>query len=168
MGNPFSTWAFQGLYIITYDFVSTCLYLSPADQHASRLRYFGNQTIRERECQVVGFAQDPERARRVGYFNSDDKEIVILLQGLAWIDSQTSQVLRIKAWLLSPRNDVGLYSLTSTVDFYPFQPRGLERVLWLPRDVTVEAIDHDVKARNTHHYFNYKLFRVESTIVPVE
>ena len=76
--------------------------------------------------------------------------------------------LRVKAWLLAPRGGVGLRSLISTVDFYPVLPRGFDRELWLPRDVTVEAIDHDVKARNTHHYFNYKLFRVESTIVPVE
>jgi hypothetical protein len=89
LGNPFSTWSLEGDFIITYDFASTCLYLSPADQRNSRFRYFGDETIRERECHVVGFAQDPERAHRFGYFNSEGKTIVILLQGVAWIDAET-------------------------------------------------------------------------------
>jgi hypothetical protein len=90
----------------------------------------------------------------------------MLVQGLAWIDSETFQVLRIKTWLLAPRTDIGLNHLNSTVDFYPVQPSGAERVLWLPRDVTVESVYRGIGVRNTHHYSNFKLFRVEITIKP--
>jgi uncharacterized protein (DUF433 family) len=165
-GNPFDASGFHSLFIITYDFASTCLYLSPADQRDSRFRYFGIQKIRKRECHVVGFAQEPERAHRGGKFRAQGKSVVMLLQGLAWIDSESFQVLRIKTWLLAPRTDVGLSSLTSTVDFSPVRPTGSDKALWLPRDVTVEAIDQGIRARNTHHYSNFKLFRVESTIKP--
>jgi hypothetical protein len=89
-----------------------------------------------------------------------------LFQGLAWIDAETFQVLRIETWLLVPRKDIGISSQTSTVDFYPVQPSGSEGVLWLPREVTVEAVYRGLKVRNTHHYANFKLFRVESTIKP--
>ena len=167
-GNPLDASIPSDVFMITSKFTSTWLYLSPADQHYSRFRHFGIQTIRERECHVVGFAQEPERVRRVATFRTRDKGVVVLLQGLAWIDSETLQVLRITTWLLAPRTDIGLSSQTSTVDFYPVQPSGFEGVLWLPRDVMV-VIDHrGVRFRNTHHYSNFKLFRVDSTIKPAE
>jgi hypothetical protein len=62
--------------------------------------------------------------------------------------------------------DLSLYNQISTVEFYPVQPTGSETVLWLPRDVTVDVFCAGRAARNTHHYSNYKLFRVESTIKP--
>ena len=153
--------------MITSDFASTWLYLSPADQRSSRFRYFGIQTIRNRECHVVGFAQDPERVHGVGALRMGDKSCTLLVQGLAWIDSDSFQVLRVITWLLAPRTDVGLSSQTSTVDFCSVQPSGSERVLWLPRDVGGEVVYGAMWGRNTYHYTSFKLFRVESTIKPV-
>jgi hypothetical protein len=152
--------------MITSGFASSWLYLSPAEQHDNRFRYFGIQTIRNRECHVVGFAQDPERARRAGALRIGDKNFTSLVQGLAWIDTQTFQILRVMTWLLAPRTDIDLSSQISTVDFYPVQPSGSERVLWLPRDVKVWVLYRGVAIRNTHHYSDFKLFRVESTIKP--
>jgi hypothetical protein len=163
-GNPFDASSFSARFMITSGYTSTCGYLSPADQHGSRLRYFGIQTIRNRECHVVGFAQEPEKAYRVGGFRIGGDTVVMLVQGLAWIDSETFQILRIATWLLAPRTDIGLSYQASTVDFYPVQPRGSERVLWLPRDVTVVIGYRRVQFRNTHRYSNFKLFRVDSTI----
>jgi hypothetical protein len=167
-GNPLDDPSLGDFFWITFDFASTWLYLSPANQHVSRFRHFGIETIRKRECHVVGFAQDPERARSVGELRMGGKSVVLLVQGLAWIDSETFQVLRIKTWLLAPRTDIGLTNQTSTVDFYPVQPSAFERVLWLPGDVVVMMDYRDNWFRNTHHYSNYKLFRVDSAIKPAE
>lgn len=90
----------------------------------------------------------------------------MLFQGPAWIDPETFQILRLRTWLLAPRKDIGISSQTSTVDFYPVQPSGSKRELWLPGDVTVEVTYNGVKVCNHHHYSNVKLFRVESTIKP--
>jgi hypothetical protein len=167
-GNPVGTQRSSDLFMITSRFTSTWLYLSPADQRDSRFRYFGSQKIRKRRCQVVGFAQEPERARRIAEFLVGDRSAAVLLQGLAWIDSDTFEILRITTWLLAPRTDINLSSDTSTVDFYPVHPSGFERVLWLPRDVVVVIDYRGARFRNTHHYSNFKLFRVESTIQPAE
>jgi hypothetical protein len=153
-------------YMITSGFASTWLYLSLAEQHDNRFRYLGIQAIRNRECHVVGFAQDPQRARAVGTLRIGDEDFALLVQGLAWIDTQTFQILRVMTWLLAPRTDIDLSSDISMVDFYPVHPIGSERVLWLPRDVKVWALYQGVAIRNTHHYTNFKLFRVESTIKP--
>ena len=165
-GNPVDASNLRGFSMTSAKYASTCLYFSPTDQHDERFRYFGIQTLRDRECHVVGFAQQPVKARRIDRFHSQGATFGLLCQGLAWIDPESFQILRITSWLLAPRTDIGLSSLTSTVDFYPVQPSGSERVLWLPRDVTVMLVSRGAKVRNTHRYSNYKLFRVESTIKP--
>jgi hypothetical protein len=167
-GNPLKATHPSGLFMITSGYVSTCLFLSPSDQDYGRFRHFGIQTLRERECHVVGFAQEAARVHRTGTIRFGDKEVVVLVQGLVWIDSKTFQILRIATWLLAPRTDIGLDSQTSTVDFYPVRPKGFERVLWLPREVMVVMDYRGTRYQNTHHYSNFKLFRVESTIKPAE
>lgn len=161
--NSAAYWNFS---MVTRGFASSWVFFSPGDQHDSRFRYFGTQTIRNRECHVVGFAQDPERTCNLGEFQLPGMTSTLVFQGMAWIDAQTSQILRVTIWLLAPRNDIGLSSQTSTVEFYPVRPSGTERVLWLPRDVRVDVLYRGIKIRNIHQYSNYRLFRVESTIKP--
>src|SRR5215467_3210630 len=114
--------------MLTGGFVSTWLYLSPADQTDGRFRYFGTQSIRKRQCQVVGFAQDPARAHRIQECAVAGAPLAhLLLQGLAWIDAETHQTLWMMTWLLAPRADLHLDAENSTVDFYPVQPAGSDR-----------------------------------------
>jgi hypothetical protein len=167
-GNPRDASNLGDLLMITSNFVSTGLYLSTANRPDSNFRHFGIQAIRNRECHIVGFAQDPERVHSIGLFVFRGKSVALLVQGLAWIDSETFQLLRIKTWLLAPRADIGLIVQASTVDFYPVQPSGVERALWLPRDVTVVGDYRGIWFRNTHHYSNFKLFRVSTTIKSAE
>jgi hypothetical protein len=165
-GTPRDASSLSDLFMITSNFVSTSLYFSTAEQPDSTFRQFGIQMIRDHECYVVGFAQNPGRVHSIGVFFSPGKSATLLVQGLAWIDSESFQILRIMTWLLTPRTDINLSVETSTVDFFPVQPGGTERVLWLPRDVAVQAAYRGVAVRNTHHYTNFKLFRVESTVKP--
>ncbi len=154
----------ERFYLLTSGFASNSLYLRPADQPVTRFRYFGTQAIREHECHVVGFAQDPTRVHQAATFTLGEKKVAVLVQGLAWIDDATFQILRMKTWLLAPRNDIGLDSQISTVEYYPVVPSGSQKELWLPRDVSVEIQCQGVEYTNTHHYSNFKLFRVQSTI----
>ncbi len=151
-------------YMLTSDSASLWLYLRPADQPVTRFRYFGTQVIREHECHVVGFAQDPTHVHRAAEFSGEGKRAALLVQGIAWIDAASYQILRMKTWLLAPRDDIGLDSQVSTVDFYPVVPSGSDKALWLPGDVSVEIEYQGAQFLNTHHYSNFKLFRVASTI----
>jgi len=160
-GNPFDTSSLPGFVMISSKYASIYLYFSPEDQHDSRFRYFGTEAIRDRACHVVGFAQVPEKARRIEAFHSMGATFILLSQGLAWIDSENFQILRITTWLLAPRKDIGIDSRTTTVDFFPFQPSGTERALWLPREVTVLLNFRGANFRNIHRYSHYMLFRVE-------
>jgi hypothetical protein len=157
---------FGDLFMITSGFASAWTFISPDQQHDSQFRYFGTQWIQYRECHVVGFAQDPRNARNFGELQIEGKRAPMYLQGLGWIDSRTFQILRVVIWLLAPRLDIHLNSMTATVDFSAVQPRGSERILWLPRDVNVRVHYRDIVVCNTHHYSNFRLFRVESAIKP--
>ena len=165
-GEPLNAASFWDFSMITSGFAASWGFFSSEERQESHFRYFGTRPIRNRECYVVGFAQDPGRATDLQVFHMQGTSATAVVQGLAWIDAQTFQVLRITTWLLAPRKDIGLSSQTSTVDFCAVRPGGSERVLWLPREVQVEAIFRGRKVRNTHQYSNYKLFRVESMIKP--
>jgi hypothetical protein len=166
-GSPASGFNLDKMHMLTVGFSSDWLYLSAADQNDSRYRYFGTQVLHKRLCHVVAFAQDPLRARRFKQFEVyGDQPALLLLQGLAWVDVETFQILRVMTWLLAPRPDLRLTAQISIVDFYPVQPVGMDRAIWAPRDVNVWVVYNDVGIRNIHQYSNFQLFRVESTIKP--
>lgn len=167
-GNPLDSSNLRGFVMTSSKYASIYLYFSPADQHDSRFRYFGTEAIRDRECHVVAFAQVPEKARRVDLFHSTGATFGLLFQGLAWVDSGNFRILRITCWLLASRKDIGVNSQTTTVDFFPFQPSGSEKALWLPCDVMVMLDFRGTQVRDTHRYSNFKLFRVESTVKQAE
>jgi hypothetical protein len=152
--------------MITSNFVSVPLLFSTADQPETRYRYFGTQNLKDRQYQVVGFAQDPERAHRLGNYQSPTKRGCLLLQGVGFIDAQTSQITSVVTWLLAPRPDLGLFAQVSTVNFDAVTPDQSNQQLWLPHDVTVVVKCQGFPVKNTHHYSNFKLFRVESSIKP--
>jgi hypothetical protein len=156
----------RDLFMISSGFASTLMYFGPDQRRDSHFRDFGTQWIRSRKCHVVGFAQDPERARNVGEVRIGGKDSTVYLQGLAWIDSQSFQTLRIMIWPLPSCMNLDLSSLNATIDFYPVQPNGSKTELWLPRDVKVLVLYRGTPVRNIHHYSNFKLFRVDSTIKP--
>jgi hypothetical protein len=56
--------------------------------------------------------------------------------------------------------------MASTVDFRAVHLIDSEKVLWLPGDVVVDVVYQGMRIHNTHHYSNFKLFRVESAIKP--
>jgi hypothetical protein len=167
-GNPVGASGLWDFPMITSNFVSSFLIMSPADQRDNHYRYFGTQMIRGHQCQVVGFAQDPATVHRISHFTAQSElqrvSAATLVQGLAWIDPQSYETLRIVTWLLAPRLDINLNSEISTIDFYPVRPAGTDQDLWMPRDVKVELLYEGVKTHNLHQYSNFRLFRSESTI----
>lgn len=163
-GKPINEAKLRNLPLLTNNYTSTLLLLSPVDQRESNFRYFGTQKIRGRDCYLVGFAQDPAKAHRVGRFMAQGKSCALLLQGVAWLDVETFDVLQIATWLLAPRQDFGIQTQTSSVQFFSTPIGEGTKTVWLPRDVSVFVICGRLYAHNTHHYSNYKLFSVESQI----
>jgi hypothetical protein len=179
----------EGL-MITKGFASASIHFYPSHRADSAFRYVGRQMLNGRETEVVAFAQRPGWAELVGRLEAVGKSAVILLQGLAWIDGATYQIIRMRTDLLAPRTDVGLKRETTEIVYTGVQFPDVPGTLWLPREVTVTSEwDSGIKAstsrrspatlrpvvpaggdwngrtyRNVHRYSDYKLFGAMSKL----
>jgi hypothetical protein len=152
--------------MLTSRFISTALIFHPQNQAASRFRYFGRQMLEGRETEVVGFAQIPEGDPAVSVFRNRNKTAGLLVQGLAWIDAASQQLLRIQTDSLAPRLDVGLEVLATELDFSDIHLADSPATFRLPTRVSVDVWIIGERFRNIHEYSDFKLFRVESHIGP--
>ena len=148
-------------YLLTTGFVSVPLIFHPRYQTGSLYRYLGRETGRNK-LQVLAFAQRPETAELIGSFHLIGGTAVILTQGIAWIDPDSFQIVRMRTDLLAPAPHVGLGKLASEIELGEVRFEGVPRPLWLPRKVVVTIEWRHTTYRNRHHYRNYKLFSVET------
>jgi hypothetical protein len=180
----------QGL-VVTKGFASEMLYFHPAARSDAFFRYLGTQIVDGKETDVVAFAQRPGWASLTVRVMVGGRSAAVLVQGVAWIDSTSYQIIRMRTDLLAPRPDLGLLGETVVTTFgevrFPEKPK---TVLWLPQDVTVTAqwkgkatvtrvvtstdprfnegrdsIKWESRTyRNIHHYSDYRLFASESKL----
>jgi len=149
-----------GSYVVTKGFVSMPLYFYPDYQADSTFRYLGRQVISKRQTYVVAFAQRPGVARLPGRISIKGVSILVLMQGIAWFDSSTYQVLRMHTDLLTSKEQIDPKRETTEIEFQEVRFKESPQTLWLPRQVvvTVDMTGHAYK--NRHSYSDFKLFTV--------
>ena len=156
----------QGLqdgFMLTSGFASASLVFHPMYQSQAVFRYLGRQKVNGRDAYVVAFAQKPVTARSYGLFKSGKTTITTFSQGLAWIDSQSYQITRLRTDLLKPLPEVNLETETTEIAFAEVRFKGIPTGFWLPQQVTVNVDWNGKHFRNEHRYSDYKLFNVEAT-----
>jgi Flp pilus assembly protein TadD len=152
----------EGGFMLTTGFASAALVFHPAYQRGASFRFLGVQTINGHKALVVGFAQRPETARTVERFNVDDASVLILLQGVVWLDAGTYQIIRMRTDLLKPASKVRLARQTTEIQFSEVHFKELTSAFWLPREVVVTVEWKGRMFRNLHQYSDFKLFNVQS------
>jgi hypothetical protein len=146
----------------------------PRNLEESRYRYLGQQRINGHQTYLVAFAQLPSRTNNVMVINTDNskgKSCSTLLQGLAWIDQSTFQIVRLQTDLLAPltgdsiNNDPPLLLSRRVLDFGKVNIPQRNLTLWLPKvtDITWQKGENRYEER--HEYSDFRLFDVTSTIV---
>lgn len=153
-GNP------EKRYMLTSGFVSAALIFYPTFQSQSKFRYLGRQRMDGRESYVIAFAQLPLKTELVGMFSYGDKSMPTFEQGLAWIDTQNDQIVRLRTDLLRPLPKIRLKEETTQIDYQDVHFKKLAQGFWLPRDVTVTVAWNGKKLRNVHQYSGFRLFDV--------
>lgn len=170
--------------LLTSRFTMALLYFDPHNQANCRYRYFGRQVLDEKETDVVGFAQIPKANLSLANFSDNRRTVPLLFQGLAWIDPNTREILRIQTELLAPPPGANLQREITRIDFAPVRLPVIDMVFNLPRVVVVEVwlnIDELLNfrtrvgtgahrtvsgglsqylqhSRNVHQYSDYKLY----------
>ncbi len=159
----------QGLqdgFMLTSGFASASLFFHPTYQSQSAFRYLGRQKVNGRDTYVIAFAQQPGKARFCGSFKIGDTDRTTFSQGLAWVDSESYEITRLRTDLLVPLSEVNLERETTEIDFWPVPFEVIGKQLSLPRHVTVTVDWNGRHLRNEHRYSEYKLFHVEATEKP--
>lgn len=166
-GNRTEPRQLERKFCLTTGFATMWIHFHPGNRPASRFKLFGRQDLRGHKTDVVAFAQRPGWATVVGKVESNGRSIIILYQGIAWIDVPSYQILRMRTDLLAPREDVGLARQTTEIEFDEVHLPDVSTPLWLPHEVVVNTASNGEILHNQHRYTNYRLFRVESTIKPI-
>ncbi len=92
------------------------------------------------------------------------REFPLDLEGTAWLDSSSGQVVRMDAGLEHEMADVGMRALKIRVDYIP-SPKPTDHFM-VPAKAVVDLQTPRQHWRNTHTFRNYKLFSTEATQDP--
>ena len=93
----------------------------------------------------------------------------LLMQGVAWVDKTSFQIVRIRTDLLAPRPDVQLERQTTELTLNKVQLLDVATPFWLPKEVKVylgirkvepDGAHFELNYRNEHHYDDYRRYRV--------
>jgi len=147
--------------MLTSGFASASLVFHPAYQSGAGFRLLGRQDLAEHPCFVVAFAQTPEKAQMVERFNTDRESVLVLFQGLAWIDATTYKIVRLRSDLLTPQPRIRLERQTTEITYEPVQFKELAEAMWLPSQVAVTVEWKGRTFRNSHTYSRFRLFNTE-------
>jgi hypothetical protein len=121
-------------YFVTSGFALICNYFSSGFQSESTFRYLGDDTY------VVGFAQQPGKATlSLTMRGREGTAVHMLLQGIAWVDRNTFQIIRMRKDLLAPRSEAGLNQQTTEVTLSEIRLVDAATPLWLPTNVKVDV-----------------------------
>jgi hypothetical protein len=147
---------------ITEGFASSSIHFHPSYQGDSVFRYLGRQRVGGQEAEVVAFAQRPGIARNTGELSVGSNSLQILVQGVAWVDSATYQIRRLRTDMLAPCPELGVERETTIIQYGAVYFKGITQVNWLPKEVEVIVTWKNTTLHNDHAYSHFRLFSVES------
>jgi hypothetical protein len=163
-------------FFVNSGFASSREYFSVAVQEQSDFRYLGEDIVDSRETYVVAFAEKPDAGAVTVENGGVGRRKYLLVQGIAWVDKKSFQILQMQTELVAPEKEMGLDQLRTLVKFGEVQPEGVARPLWLPNEAEVRAEvsepqfpDFQQKFQNDHDFTNYRVYHAAAAAaVPAE
>jgi hypothetical protein len=149
--------------MLTSGFVSAPLIFHPAYQKGSIFRLLGQQKVKDRNTYVIVYAQDPAKSRLAGSFQQGNITKMTYTQGIAWVDAENYQIIRLTTDLLAPLPMVKLDKETTDINFSQVQFNHPAQKFWLPEAVTVTLDWNGKLLRNQHAYSDFMVFNVDSS-----
>jgi hypothetical protein len=150
-------------FVITAGYACLGLSFHPSYQPGLRFRYLGRQASDAR-AHLIAFAQKFDvDDLHIEYTDAKSgKAIRLPVQGIAWIDPATYQILRIRINLVPAGNRSPISEQTTDVQFSEVRMEGVPKQLWLPSEVLVTTKIARQAFRSLHQYSGYRLFSVQS------
>lgn len=169
-GYPTAPTGLDSGFMLTSGFASASLLFHPAYQSGAKFRYLGQQSENGKTRYVVAFAELPDKAEMIERFNTNDTSVLVVFQGLAWIDAGTFRIVRLRTDLLKPESKIRLERQTTEITYGPVQFKQFASAVWLPSHVAVTVEWAGKTFRNMHSYSDFKLFNTgtEEHVKPVK
>jgi hypothetical protein len=96
-------------------------------------------------------------------FVANDKDsVVVLVQGIAWIDAENYRIVRLRTDLLKPQPRIRLQRQTTEITYAPVEFKQMAAAMWLPSEVAVTLQWRGKTYRNFHKYSDFKAFKTET------
>ena len=165
-GNPVDQSGPNSGFNTTSGFALICAHFLPDNLPDSTFRYLGSELLDSHNTYVVAFAQLPDRASLTNFVSGEWGSEPFLVQGIAWVDQNTFEIIHIRTDLLAPRNDVGLAVQSTEVTFSEVQLPDSSLPLLVPYHVTVSSKYRGNAYRNDHFYSDYRRFHVSVKMAP--
>jgi hypothetical protein len=147
--------------LVTNGFSTILLVFHPYYRDSFKFEVGADEAINGKPAIPVHFAHIPGR-RTPAAMALRGREYPLELQGTAWLDKQTGEVVKMDASLLRDMTDVGLRSLSIHVDYKPEVLGKTATTLTLPSLAVVEVTTPRQHWRNTHIFDDYKSFSADA------
>jgi hypothetical protein len=160
-GRPIILKRSQRGFMLTSGYVTQSLVFHPLEQPGCLFRLLGRSEKKPGYI-LVAYAQRPEVPQLQGTLMIGGASMVLLQQGVAWIDPQTYRIARLWTDLLAPRNDFGLSGHKTDTQFAEVRFENISHPFWLPHQVEVTVEWGGWILSNRHRYSDYKVFSVDA------
>jgi hypothetical protein len=150
-------------FVMIAGYVGNILHFHPRFQSLSEFRYLGKQ---DSGVHLIAFAHKNEvNDLLIGFTDVDTGQAARFpVQGIAWIDPGTYQILRMYTSLRNTGQSSRLREQITDIRFMQMHFENGEVQLWMPSEIVVSTKIADVDFLNRHRYSDYKLFTVNSEI----
>jgi|HubBroStandDraft_1064217.scaffolds.fasta_scaffold04628_4 hypothetical protein len=150
-------------YRVSSGFASSTIYFATSQQPGSTFRCLGTERIDQEDTYVVAFAQGPDATTAVTMRGPGGTEVQMLVQGVAWVDKSSFQIIRLRTDLLVPRPEIGLNRQTTESTFSLTRIPEVRTPVWLPSRVEeyIQEADPQMRAlkfRNSYVFTNYQRY----------
>jgi tetratricopeptide (TPR) repeat protein len=109
----------------------------------------------------IYFSQKKDKESRIRQYRMGGHVYPIALKGRAWIDANTSQVVRLETDLRESRPDLRLATEHLVMEYGPVHFKSRKEVLWLPASAEYYAIFRGQRFHRRHSFADYILFSIE-------
>ncbi len=160
--NPVDQNVVSGFFM-TSGYACLNLYFHPKRQQALRYRYLGREASAP-HAYVVAFAEKLDMKDYLVSFTDavSGKTSRLPMQGLAWVDPGSYQIVRLQTNLMPVEDQPRLTKQTTVVHFSEVKFEGAQHPLWLPHEVTVTSEYSGRSFSCLHNYSDYKLYGTKS------
>ena len=143
--------------LVTNGFSTLLLIFHPSYQRSFQFTPLEDELLDGKRYARVGFRHVPGM-RSTAVLLLRGREYPLDLSGVAWVDRDSGEIVKMSAELESSMEDVGLRALRSEVQYAPVRFLGAKEEFWLPVSASIDVETPRQHWRNLHRFTEYQKF----------